>query len=986
MAFSLFSRQPRHHKSTTANNRTRRSTQNRPLALESLERREMLASDFGFAVQMGGAGSDLSYAIASDAAGNTYTTGSFEGTADFDPGAGVTNLTSEGGRDAFVTKLDGEGGLLWTFRIGSSYHTEFSNNIATDSSGNVFVVGGFRGTVDFDPGSGVANLASPDEENMFVAKYDANGNYVWAKAVGGDASPVGYGLDLDSSGNLYIGGAFSAHADFDPGTGNSATWAQGSRDAFILKLDPLGDFLWVKRFGGSRNDLVQDIAVDDAGDVYSTGYFTGTVDFDPGAGSTNLSAATSTDVDAFVVKLNSDGNFLWARNMGGTSWDLGFAMALDTSGPEDHIYVTGRFEGTADFDPGAGVANLTSAGGYDVFLSKLDADGDFVWAKNMGGTGNEEAFAVVADASGNVYTTGRYSGANSDFDPGTGTAYLSTSPVSNKNLFVSQLDSSGDFGWVMNMGGHGDDRGEDLSVDPTGNVYVTGYFESNAVFDPDPATANLTSAGLKDVFLVKLVDAPVTPDTIDEAIADLPPTPPPAGYEIPVSASLDNLDEWILAIGGDGTTENPGLPESPYGSEVVTIAIELDAGDYGGVDIAVPDGYRLVINGDAGSVVFTGASPALTVTSGDVLVLGNVIFTNTTAAPTILVEGGSLTLRDSVVEETTGGDFAAIRVTGGSLDLGTASDLGGNTINIRGPGEAIRNDTAGPISALGNSFEIDGSPITSVFEIEDEIHHAFDSPGLGEVAYFSGNLAPQVEAGPDETATVGMPVAVAGQFEDLNVGDTHTILWDFGDGTTASSLTVSHVFSASGSYTVSLTVTDNHGESGVDTKTITVEQPIPPLEVTAVTVNDGHVQRSMVTSITVSFSQTVSLDQQAFELVDSDGIAVPVTATLSPDAADAVLTFGGSSLADGVYDLTIKQTGVEGATGAELATDYLFAFHRLFGDSDGDGDVDGRDYYNFRLAYFGLAPSLVDAFDSDEDGAVDYDDYLEFYPRFGTVI
>jgi hypothetical protein len=166
------------------------------------------------------------------------------------------------------------------------------------------------------------------------------------------------------------------------------------------------------------NVLAQKVVTDSSGNVYTTGFFSGTVDFDPGAGTANLTSAGSDD--SFISKLDSGGNYVWAKQLGGISAELAIGISVDSSG---NVYTTGTFQGTADFDPGAGTANLTSAGGDDSFISKLDSSGNYVWAKQLGSTGADVAYGVSVDSSGNVYTTGFFSG-TVDFDPGAGTANL----------------------------------------------------------------------------------------------------------------------------------------------------------------------------------------------------------------------------------------------------------------------------------------------------------------------------------------------------------------------------------------------------------------------------------------------------------------------------------------------------------------------------------------------------------------------------------
>src|SRR5207253_4820 len=152
--------------------------------------------------------------------------------------------------------------------------------------------------------------------------------------------------------------------------------------------------------------------------VYVTGGFAGTVDFDPGPGTTLLTSLGS--LDAFVAKFSSTGALVWARQLGGTSFDQGTGIAVDGAG---NVFTTGLFQGTADFDPGAGTILLTSVGSLDVFVSKLASTGALVYARQLGGTSNDQGLGIAVDGSGNVFTTGSFRG-TADFDPGTGTSNL----------------------------------------------------------------------------------------------------------------------------------------------------------------------------------------------------------------------------------------------------------------------------------------------------------------------------------------------------------------------------------------------------------------------------------------------------------------------------------------------------------------------------------------------------------------------------------
>src|SRR6185436_8730374 len=212
-----------------------------------------------------------------------------------------------------------------------------------------------------------------------------------------------------------------------------------------------------------------------------------------------LSSSGSTDT--VISKLDSLGNFIWAKKMGGASTDWGYSIAVDLNG---NLYTTGWFSGTADFDPDTTTYNLTSNGGYDIFVSKLDSSGNFLWAKQFHGIGNDAGISIGIDGSGNVYTTGYFSNA-ADFDPGNGIYNLIS--AGNIDIFISKLNSSGNFVWAEQLGGTSDDAGTSISVDASENVYVTGYFSDTVDFDSGVGIFNLNSFGSHDIFVVKLGDA-----------------------------------------------------------------------------------------------------------------------------------------------------------------------------------------------------------------------------------------------------------------------------------------------------------------------------------------------------------------------------------------------------------------------------------------------------------------------------------------------
>lgn len=479
-------------------------------------------------------------------------TGSFQGTADFDPGSGTESITSLGSNDVFVVKLNSLGQLVWAKSVGGTGNDQGAA-VAVDDSGNVYVAGSFSGTADFDPDSGFANVSAVGFEDGFVMKLDADGAYQWAKQIGGTGPEYARGVAVDSSGNVFTTGYFQGSVDFDPGSATSTLASAGGNDAFLQKLDSDGNYDWAIRLGSAANDEGYSVTTDISDNVLVHGIFQGTVDFDPGAGAD--SRTTTGSYAAYILKLDTSGGFVWVSVfVDGTSSvfssSRGKSIAVDGS---DNVYTTGYFDGTADFDPSAGSSNLTSAGNWDVYVTKLDSSGALQWAKALGGSMDDYGRSIAVDGSGNVYTTGEFND-SADFDPGPGSSILSSpGGTDDLDVFVSKLNSSGSFVWAKSF--VGTDAGcspfdffcsnysEDASgigTDSSGNVYTSGYFSYPVDFDPGTGTDTLSSAGSRDVFLVKMSAAGVTavtttttPSSSDSSGPRVPGQVPPWPEAVP---------------------------------------------------------------------------------------------------------------------------------------------------------------------------------------------------------------------------------------------------------------------------------------------------------------------------------------------------------------------------------------------------------------------------------------------------------------------
>jgi hypothetical protein len=489
-------------------------------------------------------------AITSDPSGNVFSIGHFLGKIDFDPGAGKFEINSFSSNDFYISKLDANGKFVWAKRIRNAGHLEVSAIVA-DDSGNVFVAGSFGGMADFDPDVAEKYLFA-EGENVFILKLDAAGTYVWARQMGGyddvRDEAWAYAIARDQQGNIFTTGVFSNTVDFDPGPAKYDISDVDNGDVFISKLDRNGNFVWAKTVGTTSRDYGVAIATDIHGSVYATGRFQSGMDMDPGPGTFNLQSKFD---DFFILKLNSAGNFAWAKSMGGNAQDYVKDLAVDANGL---VVTTGAFQDTADFDPGAGTYKLVSKGFFDIFISALDTAGNFKWARSMAGTDRAEGSSVGMDGSGNVYTTGFFTG-TVDLDPG-----LANNTVISKKLdiFISKLDAAGNFVWVKVVSGFSNDQGNGIDVSSSGNVHLTGTYKGKTDFDPGAGILEFSpvDADASNIFVMKLGNCNVeitrepadkTVDSGSNALFSVAATEPGSSYQWQQNTGSGFVD---LANGG----------------------------------------------------------------------------------------------------------------------------------------------------------------------------------------------------------------------------------------------------------------------------------------------------------------------------------------------------------------------------------------------------------------------------------------------------
>ena len=440
-----------------------------------------------------------------DMDGNIITVGYFEGTADFDPGVGSFSLTSAGYWDIFIQKLKPNGEFLWAKQIGGRY-SEYSGDMEVDNSGNIYLTGTFSDPCDFDPGPAVHNVKTNGANDIFIAKYSSSGSLLWVVPLGEEVSDDGTSITIDKAGNVLVTGWFQGKVDFDPGPGEFFMTSWGP-DCFILKLSSAGSFIWAKMIGSYGWVEGHTIKTDTANNVYVAGLFRLETDFNPGPGEFKMTPKT--DMAAFLVKLNKNGDFKWAIQPGSTAVQTNFGkkrpMVIDKTG---NVILAFKFRDTVDFDPGQDEKKLTSKGWNDIFIQKIDTAGKLLWVNQIGGTYVDEPMTINTDLSDNLLVTGLFSG-TVDFDPGDGTFNMTAGGDFDNSIFAAKFDKDGKLLWGYstlkpeNNWPYG--VGRDIFADQSGNVIVVGEFSGTFDFNPGRTPVILTSPIEKHSgFIVKL--------------------------------------------------------------------------------------------------------------------------------------------------------------------------------------------------------------------------------------------------------------------------------------------------------------------------------------------------------------------------------------------------------------------------------------------------------------------------------------------------
>ncbi|MGZ4089990.1 MAG: T9SS type A sorting domain-containing protein [Bacteroidia bacterium] len=345
----------------------------------------------------GGFNGDYAHALTCNKTSNVYIAGEVEdGNALITfPGSTIT-LHPKGNNDVFIASYDLAGNLIWARTDGYIYN-EKALGIACDNSGNIAICGYFRDTTMFGSNYSVSN----GEEDMFVAKYDASGNFLWMRNAGGPGREEGKSVVCDTSGNIYVCGMYSDNAVFGSSTHTTATTSFGNfYNGYMAKYDPNGNLLWVKDIGGDYTDVAWSITKDNAGKLYVAGEFSG-AKFD----TTDVVVWTNGKADAFVACYDQNGNFQWVNYGGGSEVDRARGIGCDGT----TIFLTGQYGLNGTF----GSYSLNAADSSDIFVAALDNSGNFLWANTVGGVadafdtdGGYESGNAVCGHEGITYATG----------------------------------------------------------------------------------------------------------------------------------------------------------------------------------------------------------------------------------------------------------------------------------------------------------------------------------------------------------------------------------------------------------------------------------------------------------------------------------------------------------------------------------------------------------------------------------------------------
>jgi len=475
----------------------------------------------------GGIESDKGISIGTDSLGFIYISGYYNSAADFAQISLVNNPNNGTNKENFVAKLDSNGNVLWVVPGGNQENSccdDRALGMHVTPGGDVFITGTFWSSYYLGVRGGPNTINVPgaqrnNHDNSLLAKIDKDGNPAWVIGFGGDNTSGGcpypiydaddhsYDVKVDDDGFIYVTGFFSGYdADFDSFSISNPDWGNDCAPmGYIGKLDSNGTWLWVDKFDGikdARGSRDNRIAIDNFSNIYCVGGFENTADYGP------YSLTSNGEWDAFIFKMDKDGNWLWADKIGSNKSDRANSIAIDIC---DDVYITGEYRNPMVFS-GANASNgsdtLSHKQKRDVFVAKMNNQGQWKWAKRARSSGTDKSYQMSVDNNKQVFVCGTTGGSAGDSTKFSDNLIVPPQILADTTMstWVAQLDGStntGDWLWAKLAGSNtdDDDRANDICADGFGNVYAVGFFEDIADFDG----INLDATNRKkDIFVWKM--------------------------------------------------------------------------------------------------------------------------------------------------------------------------------------------------------------------------------------------------------------------------------------------------------------------------------------------------------------------------------------------------------------------------------------------------------------------------------------------------
>ena len=440
--------------------------------------------------------SDRAMSTAASPSGDVYVVGFYSATAYFAPPTG-TSQSTHGGADIFVAKWSQAGVHQWTKTLGTTGDDK-AYGVATDTSGNVYVVGAFSGKVDFDPGTSTRYFTSQGLHDVFITKLSSAGVYTWTVTLGSTGEDQANAIVIDTLGQIYIVGSFQGSVNFNGAGGSDVRSSNGGTDAFISSYTTSGGYRWTKTFGGTGTEEALAITLGNSGAIHIAGIFDSSVDFDP----TNSSEVHTSNglADSFLSSFSSDGTYRWSNTWGGAQADYANGVAVDIQG---NIRVVGSFLGTSDFDPTDASDTKTSQGNEDAYIATYTEAGTFLDTTTIGGTGSDAALAITYSLASRSFFIGGYFSGNIDMNPDLGVDTKSS--MGAEDGFVSGYIEHTGVAWAgnINSGLQTTIPQDPITMDSTGNVYIFSSFTGAVDFDITSGTDSLSSGAKQYAHLSK---------------------------------------------------------------------------------------------------------------------------------------------------------------------------------------------------------------------------------------------------------------------------------------------------------------------------------------------------------------------------------------------------------------------------------------------------------------------------------------------------